>query len=78
MLIDLTSPHQLKDLLHKYNLRPRQRFGQNFLIDRNVLNKILDALDIHEGDSILEIGPGVGTMTQGLADRGAKVVAVEL
>jgi 16S rRNA (adenine1518-N6/adenine1519-N6)-dimethyltransferase len=78
MTIDLTSPVQLKDLLWRYNLRPRKRFGQNFLVDRNVLDKILDALDVHEGDSVLEIGPGVGTLTQGLAQRGARVVAVEL
>jgi len=76
--LDLTSPVQLKDLLYKHGLRPRKRFGQNFLVDRNVLNKVLDALDIKEGDPVLEIGPGVGTLTLGLAERGARVVAVEL
>ena len=76
--IDLTSPVQLKELLRRYNLHPKKRFGQNFLVDRNVLNKILDAADIHEGDSVLEIGPGVGTLTLALAERGVKVVAVEV
>jgi 16S rRNA (adenine1518-N6/adenine1519-N6)-dimethyltransferase len=77
-LIDLTSPTQLKELLNRHNLRPRKRFGQNFLVDRNVLNKILDALEICEGDPVLEIGPGVGALTLGLAQRGARVVAVEI
>lgn len=76
--IDLTSPVQLKELLRRYNLRPKKRFGQNYLVDRNVLNKILDAADIREGNNVLEIGPGVGTLTLALAERGAKVAAVEV
>jgi 16S rRNA (adenine1518-N6/adenine1519-N6)-dimethyltransferase len=76
--IDLTSPAQLKNLLRRHNIRPRKRFGQNFLVDRNVLNKILDAAEVREGAPVLEIGPGVGTLTLGLAERGARVVAVEL
>jgi 16S rRNA (adenine1518-N6/adenine1519-N6)-dimethyltransferase len=76
--IDLTSPTQLKDLLRRHNLRPKKRFGQNFLVDRNIIDKIVDAMEISEGDSVLEIGPGVGTLTLALADRGANVVAVEL
>lgn len=76
--LDLTSPSQLKELLRRYNLYPKKRFGQNFLVDRNVLNKILDAADIRENDQVLEIGPGVGTLTLALAERGARVVAVEV
>lgn len=76
--LDLTSPVQLKELFRRYNFRPKKRFGQNFLADRNVVNKILDALDLHEGDPVLEIGPGAGTLTQALAERGTKVVAVEV
>ncbi len=76
--IDLTSPTQLKELFRGYNFRPKKRLGQNFLIDRNVVNKILDAADIQTGDCILEIGPGAGTLTQAIAERGAKVVAVEI
>lgn len=78
MNIDLTSPVQLKELLRRHNFYTKKRFGQNFLVDRNIVNKILDASDIHEGDPVLEIGPGVGTVTQALAERGAKVVAVEV
>ena len=78
MNIDLTSPVQLMELFRRFGFRPRKRFGQNFLVDRNVLNKILDAADIHEGDPVLEVGPGAGTLTQALVERGAKVMAVEI
>ena len=78
MNIDLTSPVQLTELFRRFGFRPRKRFGQNFLVDRNVLNKILDAADIHEGDAVLEVGPGAGTLTLALAERGAKVIAVEV
>ena len=77
-MIDLTSPAQLRDLFSQHGFRPRKRFGQSFLVDRNIVNKIIEAADIHEGDPVLEIGPGVGTLTQAIADRGAKVVAVEI
>lgn len=76
--IDLTSPVQLTQFLRNHDFHTKKRLGQNFLVDRNVLNKIIDAADIHEGDPVLEIGPGVGTLTQALAERGAKVVAVEI
>lgn len=75
---DLTSPVQLKELLRRYNLHPKKRLGQNFLVDRNVLGKILDAADIREGDAVLEIGAGAGVLTLALAERGARVVAVEV
>lgn len=76
--IDLTSPVQLTELFRRHNFRPKKRFGQNFLVDRNVLNKILDAADIHEGDSVLEIGAGAGVLTLAIAEQGAKVAAVEV
>jgi 16S rRNA (adenine1518-N6/adenine1519-N6)-dimethyltransferase len=66
------------ELFRRFGFRPRKRFGQNFLVDRNVLNKILDAADIHEGDVVLEVGPGAGTLTLALTQRGAKVIAVEV
>ena len=75
---DLTSPAQLAQLFRRHNFRPKKRFGQSFLVDRNVLNKILDAADIQEGDPVVEIGPGAGTLTLALAERGANVVAVEV
>lgn len=78
MHIDLTSPAQLSELLRRHTFHTKKRFGQNFLIDRNVLDKIVGALEIKEGDAVLEIGPGAGTLTQALAKTGAKVVAVEV
>ncbi|MHB0999940.1 MAG: 16S rRNA (adenine(1518)-N(6)/adenine(1519)-N(6))-dimethyltransferase RsmA [Armatimonadota bacterium] len=76
--IDLTSPAQLGDLLRRHGFYTKKRFGQNFLVDRNVLNKIVDALDLCENDCVLEIGAGAGTLTQALAEKGVKVVAVEI
>ena len=78
MNIDLTSPVQLMELFRRFGFRPRKRFGQNFLVDGNVLNKILDGADIHEGDLVLEVGPGAGTLTLALTQRGAKAIAVEV
>lgn len=76
--IDPTSPGQLTQLFRRYNFRPRKRFGQNFLVDVNILNKILDAAEIGKGDPVLEIGPGAGALTLAAAGRGAHVVAVEV
>ncbi|MFA7373057.1 MAG: 16S rRNA (adenine(1518)-N(6)/adenine(1519)-N(6))-dimethyltransferase RsmA [bacterium] len=67
-----------KRLLMYYNLRASKRFGQNFLIDRNVLHKIVEAAKIDRADRVMEIGPGLGTLTAELLKCAAKVVAVEL
>ncbi|MDI6827280.1 MAG: 16S rRNA (adenine(1518)-N(6)/adenine(1519)-N(6))-dimethyltransferase RsmA [Armatimonadota bacterium] len=76
--IELTSPTQLAELFQRYSFHIKKRFGQNFLVDWNILNKILDAADVREGDNILEIGAGAGAVTLGMAERGARVVAVEI
>lgn len=65
-------------ILEKYQFHFQKKFGQNFLIDRNILEKIVDAAQITEEDCVLEIGPGIGTMTQYLAERARSVVAVEV
>lgn len=78
MAVDLTSPVQLRELLRRHGFRTRKRFGQHFLVDRNTVEKVLDAADIRQGDPVLEIGPGVGTLTQAIAERGADTVAVEV
>lgn len=57
---------------------PRKRFGQHFLRDRNILNKIVRAAEIRAGDTVLEIGPGLGDLTRALGETGAQVVAVEV
>lgn len=71
-------PARTIGILKKYDLMPRKKFGQNFLIDAHVIEKIIDAAQIGEDDCVLEIGPGIGTMTRYLCDRAAKVVAVEI
>lgn len=67
-----------RHILKKFNLRASKRLGQNFLIDAEVVQKIVDVAEISEGEEVLEIGPGIGTLTQGLLEAGAKVTAVEL
>ncbi|WP_295919308.1 16S rRNA (adenine(1518)-N(6)/adenine(1519)-N(6))-dimethyltransferase RsmA [Anaerovibrio lipolyticus] len=61
-----------------FNLHASKRLGQNFLVDANIVRGIVDAVGAKPGDKILEIGPGIGTLTQGLAESGADVTAVEL
>lgn len=67
-----------RHILKKFNLRASKRLGQNFLIDSDVVEGIVEAAEISEGDNVLEIGPGIGTLTQGLLEAGANVTAVEL
>ncbi len=71
-------PQNTIEILQKYNFSFQKKFGQNFLIDTHVLEKIIRAADIHEDDMVLEVGPGIGTMTQYLAKAAGKVVAVEI
>ena len=67
-----------KAILNKYGLHPRKSLGQNFLIDPHVLKKIIRAAGIGPGDTVLEIGPGIGGLTQALAEHAGQVTAVEL
>lgn len=67
-----------RHILKRFNLRASKRLGQNFLIDKSVVDDIVNAAEIEEGEQILEIGPGIGTLTQGLLEVGAQVTAVEL
>lgn len=75
--MNLASAPQVKKLLAEHGLHPKKRLGQNFLIDRNTLNRVVDACQVSPGDSVLEIGPGLGTVTRELAQRGARTVCVE-
>jgi 16S rRNA (adenine1518-N6/adenine1519-N6)-dimethyltransferase len=75
--MDLTSKSAVRNLFKTYDLRPKKWLGQNFLIDKRVLKKITEAADLKPSDVVLEIGPGIGTMTIELAKRVKKVVAVE-
>ena len=65
-------------ILKTFNIHMSKKLGQNFLIDADIVRGIVDAADIRPGDRVLEIGPGIGTLTQGLAEAGAEVTAVEL
>ena len=65
-------------ILKAFNLHASKRLGQNFLIDAGVVNGIVATAEIEPGDRVLEIGPGIGTLTQALAEAGADVTAVEL
>ena len=74
----LGTPQATIAVLEKYKFVFQKRFGQNFLIDPRVLEKIVDASGVAAEDCVLEIGPGIGTMTQYLAERAGHVVAVEI
>lgn len=74
----LGNPKNTIEILNKYHFVFQKKFGQNFLIDTHVLDKIIDSANITKDDFILEIGPGIGTMTQYLAEAAKKVVAVEI
>ena len=74
----LGNPKNTIEILQKYKFVFQKKFGQNFLIDPRVLEKIVDASGVTAEDCVLEIGPGIGTMTQYLAERAGHVVAVEI
>ena len=77
-MANLGIPSNTIEILQKYNFNFQKKFGQNFLIDTNILEKIIDSAEITKDDCVLEIGPGIGTMTQYLAERAGEVVAVEI
>ena len=74
----LSNPKVTIATIQKYNFAFQKRFGQNFLIDDHVIEKILRAADIGKEDTVLEVGPGIGTLTQYLAEAAGKVYAVEI
>ena len=77
-MADLGNPQNTIAVLQKYQFNFQKKFGQNFLIDTHVLDKIIAAADITEEDFVLEIGPGIGTMTQYLCENARQVIAVEI
>ena len=74
----LGSPSATKEVINKYSFAFQKKFGQNFLIDANILENIVGAAEISKEDFVLEIGPGIGTMTQYLCEAAGQVVAVEI
>lgn len=74
----IASPNVTQHILNRFKLRADKKLGQNFLIDHSVVQRIVEAAELSEKDTVLEVGPGIGTLTQGLAESKANVVAVEL
>ena len=74
----LSNPRVTIDAIKKYNFTFQKKFGQNFLIDDHVISKIIAAAEITKEDTVLEIGPGMGNLTQHLAENAGKVYAVEI
>jgi len=74
----LTNRTETLRVLEKYGIHAKKKYGQNFLVDANIVGKIMDAAGIDDQDCVLEIGPGIGTMTQHLDRRAGCVVAVEI
>lgn len=77
-MANLGIPQNTIAVLQKYNFNFQKKFGQNFLIDTSVLDRIISSAEITKDDCVLEIGPGIGTMTQYLAESAREVVAVEI
>ena len=74
----LATPGATRYILEKYGIKARKKYGQNFLIDANVIKRIIDASSITKEDCVLEIGPGIGSMTQLLSRAAGRVVCVEI
>lgn len=76
--MQLTSPSDIKELMNRYNLHFTKRFGQNFLIDSNIVRNIAKSAGIEDNDLVVEIGPGIGTLTQELAQLADEVKTIEI
>jgi len=75
--MDLTNKKIIKDLLKRHGLKPEKYLGQHFILSKKALAQIVAAAEIKKSDTIIEIGPGFGTLTQELAGTGAKIIAIE-
>src|SRR5688572_633709 len=72
------SKQQIQSLLDSAGSKPRHRFGQNFMIDQNLVRVVADAGELSVDDVVIEVGPGTGTLTEELLARGGRVIAVEI
>jgi 16S rRNA (adenine1518-N6/adenine1519-N6)-dimethyltransferase len=77
MLMNLASKGNIKNLLKRYKIYPSKKLGQNFLIDRKVVKKVIKIANLESRDIVLEIGPGIGTLTEELAKKAKKIIAIE-
>lgn len=71
----MTTP---KEIIHQYNIKPRKKLGQSFLLDKNIIQKIAAAANISDDDVVLEIGSGIGVLTEEIAAKARRLIAVEL
>src|SRR5690625_2652178 len=74
----IATPNRTKQILHKYGFSFKKSLGQNFIIDTNILKKIISSAGINETSGVIEIGPGIGSLTEQLAIQAKKVVAFEI
>lgn len=77
-MAELLTPSRVRDLLDRHGLAPRKAAGQNFVTDPNTVRRIVDAAQLDLADTVVEIGPGLGSLTLGLADAVRRVVAIEI
>ena len=77
-IIDIANPIRTQAILNQYGLRAKKKFGQNFLTDLSVLHGIVDAAEITADDYVIEIGPGIGALTEQLARAAKQVLAFEI
>lgn len=77
VIVAIVNPSVTKDILHTHNIYLTKRLGQHFLVDGNILEKIIEAADLSKEDAVVEIGPGIGTLTEALAAAAGRVVAIE-
>ena len=75
---DYNSAAELKQVLDANGFSMQKKFGQNFLINQQARNKLIDALDVQEGTKVWEVGPGLGAMTSGLLEKGADLTVFEI
>jgi 16S rRNA (adenine1518-N6/adenine1519-N6)-dimethyltransferase len=74
----LLGPAEIRDLAAQLDLQPTKKLGQNFVVDGNTVRKIVKTARVESGDAVLEVGPGLGSLTLGLLEAGARVTAVEI
>ena len=76
--IDIATPTRTKEILAKYDLKAKKSLGQNFIIDTNILRNIVDAGDVDKDTTVIEIGPGIGALTEQIAKQAKEVFAFEI
>jgi 16S rRNA (adenine1518-N6/adenine1519-N6)-dimethyltransferase len=76
--MEMLTPATVRALMTEHGIRPKKRFGQHFLADPNTARRVAQLADVQPGDPVLEIGPGLGSLTLALLDRGARLLAVEV